>query len=43
MGVKRTGDWNKAKAKLNGTLGTCSAMALEQSTIRNAVFLVRQI
>ena len=43
MGVKRTGDWNKAKAKLNGTLGTRIAMALQQATIRNALFLVREI
>ena len=43
MGVKRTGDWNKAKAKLNGTLGPRIAMALQQATIRNALFLVREI
>ena len=35
MGVKRTGDWNKAKAKLNGTLGPRIAMALQQANIRN--------
>ena len=43
MGVKRTGDWNKAKAKLNGTLGVRIAAALQQATIRNALFLVREI
>ena len=43
MVVKRTGDWNKAKAKLNGTLGPRIAMALQQATIRNALFLVREI
>ncbi len=43
MGVKRTGDWNKAKAKLNGTLGPRIGMALQQATIRNALFLVREI
>ena len=43
MGVKRTGDWNKAKTKLNGTLGPRIAMALQQTTIRNALFLVREI
>ncbi len=43
MGVKRTGDWNKAKAKLDGTLGPRLAAALRQATIRNTLLLVREI
>jgi hypothetical protein len=43
MGVKRTGDWNKARAKLNAGLGPRLANALRQATIRNALFLVREI
>jgi len=43
MGVKRTGDWKKAKAKLNGTLGPRIAIALKQAIIKNALLLVREI
>mgnify|MGYP000843929434 CR=1 FL=1 len=43
MGVKRFGDWDKARNALNGTLGARMAMALQQATIRNALLLVREI
>ena len=43
MSVQRTGDWNKAQAKLNDTLGARVARALQQATIRNALLLVRAI
>jgi hypothetical protein len=43
MGVKRTGDWDKARARLNAGLGPRLANALRQATIRNALFLVREI
>lgn len=37
MGVRRTGDWDKARAKLTTGMGPRLA------TIRNALFLVREI
>jgi phage gpG-like protein len=43
MGVKRTGDWNKVRTKLNAGMGPRLAKALRQATIRNAIFLVREI
>jgi phage gpG-like protein len=43
MGVKRTGDWDKVRAKLNAGMGLRLAKALHQATIRNALFLVREI
>jgi hypothetical protein len=43
MGVKRTGDWDKARARLNAGMGPRLAIALRQATIRNALFLVREI
>jgi hypothetical protein len=43
MGVKRTGDWDKVRAKLNAGMGSRLSKALRQATIRNALFLVREI
>jgi phage gpG-like protein len=43
MGVRRTGDWDKARTKLNAGMGPRLANALRQATIRNALFLVREI
>ena len=43
MGVRRTGDWDKARAKLTTGMGSRLATALRQATIRNALFLVREI
>jgi phage gpG-like protein len=43
MGVKRTGDWDKVRARLNSGMGPRLANALRQATIRNALFLVREI
>ena len=43
MGVKRTGDWDKARARVNAGMGPRLASALRQATIRNALFLVREI
>ena len=43
MGVKRTGDWDKARVRLNAGLGPRLASALRQATLRNALFLVREI
>ncbi len=43
MGVKRFGDWKKAKAKLGGNPGVQLAKALRQATIKNALLLVREI
>jgi phage gpG-like protein len=43
MGVKRTGDWNKARARLNAGMSSRLATALRQATIRNALLLVREI
>ena len=43
MGVKRFGDWDKAKAKLAGNPGARLALALQQATVKNAILLVREI
>lgn len=43
MGVKRTGDWDQARTMLNAGMGPRLANALRQATIRNALFLVREI
>src|SRR5690554_3891986 len=43
MAVRRTGDWDKARAKINASLGPRLAAALRQATIRNALLLVREI
>jgi len=43
MTVRRTGEWDKARAKLNASLGPRLAVALRQATIRNALLLVREI
>ena len=43
MGVKRFGDWDKAKAKLVANPGARLALAIRQATIKNALFLVREI
>lgn len=43
MGVKRFGDWGKARAKLANAPGARLALALRQATIKNAILLVREI
>jgi len=43
MGVKRFGDWDKARSKLANAPGARLALALRQSTIKNAILLVREI
>lgn len=43
MGVKRFGDWDKAKAKLAANPGARLALAIRQATIKNALLLVREI
>ena len=43
MGVKRIGDWDKLRAKLNGTMGVRLATGLRQATIKNAIMLVKEI
>ena len=43
MGVKRFGDWDKARAKLAGNPGARMALALRQATVKNAILLVREI
>ncbi len=43
MGVKRFGDWDKARAKLAGNPGARLALALRQATVKNAILLVREI
>jgi hypothetical protein len=43
MGVKRFGDWEKAKAKLAANPGARLALAIRQATIKNALLLVREI
>ena len=43
MGVKRFGDWDKARAKLANAPGARLALALRQATIKNAILLVREI
>ena len=43
MGVRRTGDWGKARGKLAGALGVRLALSLKQATLKNALLLVREI
>jgi len=43
MPVRRFGDWKRARAKLEGSLGPRLATALRQATIRSALLLVREI
>ena len=43
MGVRRTGDWGKARAKLAAAPGTRLALALKRATLKNALLLVREI
>ena len=43
MGVKRFGDWDKAKALLASNPGTRLTLAIRQATIKNALLLVREI
>jgi phage gpG-like protein len=43
MGVKRTGNWDKVRAKFNAGMGPRLANTLRQAAIRNALFLVREI
>lgn len=43
MGVKRTGEWDKVRAKLNAGMGPRLTKALRQATIHNAFFLVQEI
>ena len=43
MPVRRTGNWAKANAKLNASLGPRMATALRAATVKNALLLVREI
>lgn len=43
MGVKRFGDWDKARVKLAGNPGARLVLALRQATVKNAILLVREI
>ncbi len=43
MGVRRTGDWGKARAKLAAAPGARLILALKQATLKNALLLVREI
>ena len=43
MGVKRFGDWDKAKALLANNPGARLTLAIRQATIKNALLLVREI
>jgi phage gpG-like protein len=43
MGVMRTGNWDKVRAKFNASMGPRLANTLRQAAIRNALFLVREI
>jgi hypothetical protein len=43
MGVRRFGDWEKAKALLTNGFNQRLARAIRQATIKNAVLLVREI
>ena len=43
MGVRRTGDWGKARAKLATAPGARLTLALKQATLKNALLLVREI
>ena len=43
MGVRRTGDWGKVRAKLATAPGARLTLALKQATLKNALLLVREI
>ncbi len=43
MGVRRTGDWGKARAKLAAAPGARLTLALKRATLKNTVLLVREI
>ena len=43
MGVRRVGDWSKARAKLAAAPGTRLTLALKRATLKNALLLVREI
>ncbi|HUT54395.1 MAG TPA: hypothetical protein VM658_13485 [bacterium] len=43
MGAKQFGNWDKAKAKLANNPGARLANAIRAATIKNAIFLVREI
>ena len=43
MGVRRLGDWAKAKAKLADNPRARHALAIRQATIKNALLLIREI
>ena len=43
MAVKRTGDWNKAKALLTNGFSQRLSLAIRKATIKNAMLLVREI
>ena len=43
MPVKRFGDWDKVKARLENNPGARLAKAIRQATIQNALLLVREI
>jgi phage gpG-like protein len=43
MGVKRFGDWDRAKALLADSPGVRLTLAIRQATIKNALLLVREI
>jgi phage gpG-like protein len=43
MPVRRTGDWAKARAMLDNSLGPRMAAALQAATVKNALLLVREI
>ena len=43
MGVRRFGDWDKAKELLCNNPGRRLALAIRQATIKNALLLVREI
>ncbi len=43
MGVRRTGDWAKARAKLAVAPGARLTLALKRATLKNALLLVREI
>ncbi len=43
MSVKRFGDWDKVKKRLENAPGTRLSKAIRQATIQNAMLLVREI
>jgi phage gpG-like protein len=43
MSVERFGNWDAIKKKLSDSTGARLALAIRQATIRNALFLVREI